>query len=252
MYQWDWDYPAPGKMTPATLQQDLKQFHRHGITAINAEASNNWAARGLGYYVVSQLMWDVNADVKEILRDFYEEAFGPAAAAVQRYHVRWHGPSAAVVPDNRRLPAQASLVDKGKFDIEALKAAYQDLDEAVRSVPADSAYRCRIDLLRLYAHYLLLRHRLHLAEQSKDRQIIIDAIREETIFGGRLTETHMIHTRALLGKAFLRRFKNHEALLADILDAQQAGKGWRQTGEPPGREEIEAIWSADKAALGIR
>lgn len=252
IYQWDWDYPAPGKMTPAALQQDLKQFHRHGITAINAESSNNWGARGLGYYVASQLMWDVHADVKAILRDFYEGAFGPAAPAMQRYYVRWYGPSAAAMPDYRALPAQVALVEKGKFDVEALKAAYQDLDDAVKLVPADSAYRQRIDLLRLYAHYLFLRHRLHLAEQGKNRQAIIDAIKEETIFGGKLTDTHMIHTRPLLGKAFLRRFKSHEALLADIPDAQQPGKGWRQVGAVPGREEIEAIWSADKAALGLR
>jgi len=119
-------------------------------------------------------------------------------------------------------------------------------------VPADSAYRVRIDLLRMYAHYLFLRHRLHQAEQAGDRAAIIDAIKEETIYGGRLTDTHMIHTRPLLGKAFLRRFKPHEALLKDIPDSQQPGKGWRQVGAPPTPEELKKIWSADKAALGIQ
>ena len=28
-------------------------------------------------------MWDVDADVKAILRDFYEKAFGPAAGAAR-------------------------------------------------------------------------------------------------------------------------------------------------------------------------
>jgi len=252
VYQWDWDYPSPGKMAPDQLAEDLRFFHDSGITAVNAEASNNWAARGLGYYVASQLLWDVDADVRQIVGDFYQQAFGPAAVAMQRYYVRWYGPSVAVLPDTGKPPETRVLYENGQFDVDALRAAYRDLDEAARAVPADSAYRQRIDLLRMYAHYLLLRYRLHQAEQAKDRSRIIDAIRDETVFGGRLTNTNMIHTRPLLGKAFLRRFKPHEALLADVESAQHAGKGWRQIGKPPGRDELKALWSADEAELGIR
>lgn len=252
VYQWDWDYPAPGKMTPATLAEELRFFHKHGVTAINAEASNNWAARGLGYYVASQLMWDVNVDVKEVVRDFYRQAFGPAALPMQRYYVRWYGPGVAVLPDERDLPSQSALYEKGKFDVDALKAAYRDLDEAVSLVPTDSPHRRRIDLLRMYAHYLFLRYHLHRAEQAKDRRRIIEAIEAETVFGGRLTDTNMIHSRPLIGKAFLRRFRKHEALLANVEEAQHAGKGWRQVGEPPTREQLDALWSADRAELGIR
>ncbi|MEX2216051.1 MAG: DUF4838 domain-containing protein [Phycisphaeraceae bacterium] len=252
VYQWDWDFPSPGKMTPAALADDLKMFHQHHITAVNAEASNNWGPRGLGYYVASQLMWNVNADVKEIVRDFYETAFGPAAKAMQRYYVRWYGPSVAVLPDDRPLPAQADLVEKGKFDVEALKAAYLDLDDAARAVPADSDYRKRIDLLRMYAHYLVLRYHLNQAEAKGEKAAILDAIKAETMFGARLTDTHMIHTRPLLGKAFLRRFKKHEALLADVEDAKLSNKGWRQVAAPPDAREFETLWAADKAALGIR
>jgi hypothetical protein len=252
VYQWDWDYPSPGKLTPAVLAEDLRFYHRHGVTAVNAEASNNWAARGLGYYVASQLMWDVNADAQELVRDFYETAFGPADVAIQRYYVRWYGPGVAVLPDQRDMPMPCVLYEKGKFDIDALKAAYRDLDEAVKLVPADSAYRTRIDLLRMYAHYLLLRYRLHQAEQADGRQQILDAIGAETIFGGRLANTNMIHSRPLIGKAFLRRFRKHEDLLAQVEEAQQAGKGWRQIGDPPSGKELETLWSDDKAELDIR
>ena len=60
VYQWDWDYPHAGKLTPAQLRTGLRFFHDRGVTAVNAEASNNWAARGLGYYLASQLMWDIS------------------------------------------------------------------------------------------------------------------------------------------------------------------------------------------------
>jgi hypothetical protein len=252
VYQWDWDYPDPGKMAPNRLVEDLKFYHRNGITAVNAEASNNWAARGLGYYVASQLMWDVDVDVKEIVRDFYQQAFGPAAGAMQRYYARWYGPDVAVLKDERALPKPCVLYEKGKFDVDALKAAYRDLDEAVRLVPVDSGYRQRIDLLRMYAHYLFLRYRLYQAEQAHDDRHILDAIKAETIFAGQLTNTNMIHSRPLIGKAFLRRFRTHQALLAGVEEAQQAGKGWRQIGDPPTRKQLEMLWSADKAELGLR
>ena len=58
------------------------------MTSLNAEASNNWGARGLGYYLAAQLLWDVNANVPNLLRDFYEQAFGPAARVMERYYVR--------------------------------------------------------------------------------------------------------------------------------------------------------------------
>ena len=38
VYQWDWDYPDPGKVVPSQLGEDLAFFHGKGITAVNAEA----------------------------------------------------------------------------------------------------------------------------------------------------------------------------------------------------------------------
>ncbi len=252
VYQWDWDYPNAGKLTPAQLADDLRRFHTHGVTAVNAEASNNWAARGLGYYVASQLMWDVNVDTRAVVTDFYQRAFGPAAVSMQSYYVRWYGPSAAALEVNVDLPQRQTLCEMGKFNVAALKASYIDLNNAIAVTPADSAYRQRIDLLRMYVHYLFLRYLLHQAEQSGDARQIIDAIKAETVFGARLTDTHMIHTRPLIGKAFLRRFRKHEALLTDVADAQRSGRGWRQIGQPPDAAELERLWSQDLRALGIR
>jgi hypothetical protein len=250
-YQWDWDYPAPGKLTPEQLQQDLRFFREHGITAVNAEASNNWGSRGLGYYVAAQLMWDVKADTGAIVRDFYQQAFGPAARVMERYYVRWYGPSAAVFEQAERLPQKQVYFEQGRHNLEALKAAYRDLDEAAGLVKAHPQHRDRIDALRMYLHYLLLRYRLQQATDSGERDEILAGVRKETVFGGRLTDTHMIHTRPLLGKAFLRRFRAFEALLEDVPEAGKPGEGWRQVGQPPNGEELERLWSEDLHALGI-
>ncbi len=105
--------------------------------------------------------------------------------------------------------------------------------------------------LRLYLHYLALRVRLDRAAERGDPQATLDAIQAETVFGGRLTYTHMIHTRPLLGKAFLRRFKPFEALLANVPAAQKEGAGWRQVGAPPAPEELDRLWAEDQRFLGL-
>lgn len=251
VYQWDWDYPDPGKMKLGQLQKDLRFFHKHGVTAVNAEASNNWAPRGLGYYVASQLMWDVDADVKKLVRDFYEKAFGPAARTMERYYVRWYGLTAAVFGDGANLPKSQAYFKKGKHDLSVLNAAFRDLDQAATQVRRQPQYRDRIDHLRMYLHYLLLRYELEQANQRGDQSGVLTAIKNETEFGGRLTDTHMIHTRPLLGKAFLRRFRKFESIFKDVDGEQRHGQGYRRIGKVPDYQEVQRIWDLDKQRLSI-
>ncbi len=250
VYQWDWDNPDPGKLTPTQLQADLRRFQRSGVTAINAEASNNWAPRGLGYYLAAHLMWNVDADVDALVRDFYTKAFGPAARAVERYYVRWYGPEVAVLDEQLKGSAQQpTFVEKGVHNLSVLADAFGDLDEAARLVRDQPACRDRVDHLRMYLHYLFLRSQLASAAKAGNGAAILQAIEAETTFGARLTYTNMIHTRPLLGKAFLRRFRKYEDLLESVPDARQSNKGWRQIGQPPTHEELEQLWRQDRVAL---
>jgi hypothetical protein len=250
VYQWDWDGPHPGQMEPGKLEKSLGLFRRNNVTSLNAEASNNWGPRGLGYYIASQLLWDVKADVRAIVRDFYEKAFGPAARAMERYYARWYG-SGVATEEAAALQEEGEKKEKAVTQAD-LKAAFKDLDEAaglLRDLPGP---RERVDHLRMYAHYLVLRGHLEEAEKSRDEKAILEAIKAETVFGGRLAYTNMIHTRALLGKAFLRRFKKFEKLLAGVPEAQHDGKGWRQVGEAPARDELDRLWIEDKAFLQVQ
>lgn len=251
VFQWDWDYPNPGAFTPDVIRQKLKSYRNFGVTAINAEASNNWAARGLSYYVASELMWDGDVDINQLIGDFYTKAFGPAALPMQRYYARWYGPGVVVLADDKPLPEHQLLVQENTFNIEALKAAYLDLSEAITLVGKDSQYRKRIDQIRMYVHYLFLRYQVHMAEGAGDQKLLRDAIQAETQFGGRLSDTNMIHSRALLGKAYFRRFRKHTEWLEKIPEASQANRGWRAVGVPPTPQEVDVIWIQDLKALKI-
>lgn len=244
VYQWDYDWPNPGKMAPDVLQKDLRFFHENGVSAVNAEASTNWAARGLGYYLASQMLWDIDADPNPLIEDFYKGAFGPAAKPMERYFARWYGPSVAV-SKGADIPKQMKLFDQG-INVSALGDAFRDLDEAMRATGEGSRQRARVDALRGYLHYLVLRHRLELAGESGKREAIIEAIRAETEFGGRMSDTNMIHTRALIGKAFERRFRKFLPQL-EGLDT----KAWRKVGNPPEADELDRLWEADRKLLGL-
>src|SRR4029077_11682997 len=118
VYQWDWDFPtvAKGDLHLPRLVSELRFYHKHGVRSINAEASCNWGPRGVGYYLAAQLMWDVSADPRALIADFYDQAFGPAALPMERYYTRWLGSYAAVrtkaAADLPEAKAEAKVQDE--------------------------------------------------------------------------------------------------------------------------------------------
>ena len=260
VFQWDWDNPGlwdwkdpennRKAFVPEHIQKNLQNYQRHHATAFNAEASNNWGPRGLSYYIGAQLLWNVNADVKPLVRDFYEQAFGPAARPMERYYVRWSGPSVAVID-----PASSQAAAGAVFDAKALPAsrktltaAFKDLDEAARLVADKPEYRQRVDQMRMYACYLGLRLKVWEAAAAKNNAATIEAIKAETLFGGRLSDSNMIHSRALLGKGFERHFKPYASLLKGVPEAAEWNKGFRRVGPEPTHEELDKLWAQWRAS----
>jgi hypothetical protein len=263
VYQWDWDNPGVGKFIPDSIQKDLQFYYKNNATAFNTEASDNWAPRGLSYYIGSHLLWDVNANAKTLIKDFYEKAFGPAKRSMEQYYSIWYGPSIEVLNS-------ASAEEPGRKDIKigldefagynpksslasktALIVAFKDLSKAAELVSGQPKYQQRIDQIRMYVYYLILRNRVWEAAAAKDSVAIIEAIKNETVFGARLTNTNMIHTKALLTKCYVRLFKDYEPLLKNIPESQESEKGWRSPGEIPTHDELEKFWAEGKRYLGI-
>src|SRR5262249_12835298 len=149
------------------------------------------------------------SDVEALLRDFYAAAFGPDADAMKSFYRHWYGAAGlggAETPGSETGERTQELVPRDK-----LRAMFQDLDEAARLTKERPDCLARVDHLRMYVHYLVLRQQTEAAGAGKDRaankKAILEAVRAETQFAGRLTYTNMIHSRPVLGKAFLRRFK---------------------------------------------
>lgn len=67
------------------LRVDFPYFHDIGLWGFWTEGQNAWMVNQLSYYVRAKLMWDVNADVKALVRDYCRTFYGKAASDVEQY-----------------------------------------------------------------------------------------------------------------------------------------------------------------------
>jgi len=71
------------------MAENLRYARDHGVTAFYAEAYPNWG-EGPKLYVAARLLWNPDADVDEMLRDWYVACAGEAAADdLARYYAHW-------------------------------------------------------------------------------------------------------------------------------------------------------------------
>lgn len=67
------------------LEKDIPWLRDRGVWGFWTEGQNCWFVTHLNYYIRARLMWDADADVKELVRDYCDKFYGPAAGAVEDY-----------------------------------------------------------------------------------------------------------------------------------------------------------------------
>jgi hypothetical protein len=177
VWPWDFDELPGGKVADITrVRQSLRRYAEVGATSVLAESGNNWGLHGRGYYIAGKLMWDTDADVDALLADFYQKAFGPAAAAMQRYYER-------IAPDDDPLLSRGLVGE-----------ALRDVEEASRQARDLPAVQARLDQLKHYLRYEHLRWLLDHERDATRRKELSLAILELTY---RTRYEHMNHWAAL-------------------------------------------------------
>ncbi len=140
VWLWDFDMPPGGRGGNVKLiQERIRQYAALGATSLDCESGNNWGVHGRGYYLANRLMWEPQTDSADLLADFYAQAFGSAAAVMQRYYER-------LDPGNEPLLSE-----------HLLGLALRDLDEASRLTADRPDIQARLDHLKQYQHYVRLR-----------------------------------------------------------------------------------------------
>ncbi len=67
------------------LQKDFRYFKSRGVWGFWTEGQNCWMVTHLNYYIRSRLMWNAQADVPALVRDYCEKFYGAAARPVADY-----------------------------------------------------------------------------------------------------------------------------------------------------------------------
>ena len=147
---YSWHHALPNKMSggnPKYIARTIPKFHELGAKALVTEAGNCWGPCGLGFYVTSRLLWNVEAakDLDGIIDDFCDKAFGPGAKPMKAFYA--YISKATARPRRGEPPG---------FFLERVPEMYCMLAEARRLVDADAAIVARLNDLTLYTRWVEL------------------------------------------------------------------------------------------------
>jgi hypothetical protein len=67
------------------FQKDFRYFKSRGVWGFWTEGQNCWMVTHLNYYIRSRLMWNAQADVPALVRDYCRNFYGRAASPVEDY-----------------------------------------------------------------------------------------------------------------------------------------------------------------------
>lgn len=71
------------------MAEDLQFQVQNGLQATDFDALQGyWAATGPTYYVLARMLWDTEADVEQVLDEFYD-SFGPFEEVAKEYYEYW-------------------------------------------------------------------------------------------------------------------------------------------------------------------
>jgi hypothetical protein len=67
------------------LQKDFRYFKNRGVWGFWTEGQNCWMVTHLNYYIRARLMWNAQANVPALVRDYCQKFYGAAARPVEDY-----------------------------------------------------------------------------------------------------------------------------------------------------------------------
>lgn len=218
---WDHDLPAASHAGDLNyIARTIPHFYRLGARFFVAESSDNWGPNGLGYYVSSRLLWNINeADsVERIVDDFLEKAFGSANAPMRKFYALISGGGKPAISE------------------DLVRRMYVLLKEA-RQATSDPRVMERLDDLVLYTRHVEL-FRLYKKSLFVGRQAAFEEMMRHAY---RMRKRMMVHTKGLY-KSVPRHDRRISVPPEADIDVPEPRNPWK-TGGDYRREEIESILS---------
>lgn len=169
------------------MGEDIRFFADHQMLFTDFDCNfMHWSTNGLNYYVLAELLWDPNQNVDDIVNDYCQAGFGPAAKPIRGYFYTLEKITTEYAAKN----TYHSYYTSGR-NPEELAAQYPDkvvaglrarLDDADRLAGSDELIRKRIQFLRtgldftpVIRDYLIARSDVR--KGQKDAQARLDEAR---------------------------------------------------------------------------
>ena len=138
VYEWDFDLPGQmGAANTSFLTKSVKKYYEKGARAYIGESVMGWISKGWGQYLLSRLLWNPDTDVEALRSDYFNQAYGKAAPMLKKIYDDWENPGQPIPGDN------------------SLAEWFRLLDQASSLASSDKISR-RIDLVKMYLHYVVL------------------------------------------------------------------------------------------------
>ena len=207
----------PRPVTPQ-MAAGIKYLYSLGVRKYVAQSNAmSWPQMGGLYYVTAKLLWEADRPAQEILDDYYQNFFGPAAGAMRQFDdAVWK-----VARDSGAHYSDAPLSEALKvFDVDKLSQASVYLASALQA-NLDDPQRQRIEKIKASFDY-----GVEFLKMLKD----IDEYE-------RTGEPERLKTAALAAKKYVRKTGGHPAVQRALegIIAESEGKTpvvWEGFGKP--------------------
>ena len=88
--QWSWNLPGRGMLAGNSeyLTKTLPMYYKNKMRYYIAESSDAWALGGLGNYLTTRILWNVEDSKKvyELKDEFLKDMFGPATSQMKKFY----------------------------------------------------------------------------------------------------------------------------------------------------------------------
>jgi hypothetical protein len=135
------------------LRDDLPLLKQAGVTRIRRETLENWGNLTPSLYIAAKLLWNVDADVDALEKDFYDKFFGSSSVPMSRYFERLD----IAFRDVDHHPRWEDVDMAKALPLDQRQACRNDLDEAAVLAKSDLIKR-RVEAFRLMFDSLELHH----------------------------------------------------------------------------------------------
>lgn len=152
---------VPERLT-ANLAVDMPIYHQLGVKGFNCEGRKAFMQTWLSYYIQAKLMWDADADVDALKKDFYQTFFGPAAVAVQAW---WDAHDAAL--QDAAVHVHEDWLVNHVYSVDYVRGIQPHID-AAKAAALEEPYASRVAAVALIAEHLAAYADMEAADREMD------------------------------------------------------------------------------------